>query len=665
MRSTFGGLNTMVRGLYAQQVALDTVGHNITNAGTDGYSRQIVSLTATQPQTVYGGRAYFEIGSGVDVNSIKRARDTFVDQQYWKESASLGYGDKMEELMGKIEGVFAEPTENGIQNVLNKFWKSWQTLAVNASDDGARTAVRERGVELVDAIQHSAQQLKDLVADVNSVLDIKLSSLNQMTSEILSLNKQITNVEAGGLNHANDLRDRRDSLVDQISKMAGVNVSEDKLGNYTVQLNGITLVDGYSQTNLSTKSSKDPDYGYEVKNIVVADTGQAVTPTDGELKGLLESRDSTQTGAKGYLNNLSTISKFLLQDFNAVHRDGFGKDNSTGVNFFGEGDTNPDYKTLTYTNGDWLKELEVNADLFKTGGLSKIAAKTGHEDSIAVVASGTTTATATGTYTGGDAATEVTIERTGAGFSISYDDGGTTVTQNIAGTTGTATIKGLTVALDFTGTLDGSKYSFSIAKDNKATDVKTVSVPATQAKVTTTGSYTGGSEATIVNVRKTATATEYSIDGGTTWTNVPTPPATISVKGLDVAMDFDASPEGNYTFTLSQGNNASGDNAILLSNWLKVDTSALLGDVSLDTYYSSMIGALGIQKQNIGRLADNQDALVTQITNWRESVKGVNMDEELTNMIRFQQGYNASSRVITTIDEMLDKLINGTGVVGR
>ncbi|MPN63282.1 hypothetical protein SDC9_211039 [bioreactor metagenome] len=120
-----------------------------------------------------------------------------------------------------------------------------------------------------------------------------------------------------------------------------------------------------------------------------------------------------------------------------------------------------------------------------------------------------------------------------------------------------------------------------------------------------------------------------------------------------------------YKFALSQGNNASGDNAILLSNRLKIDTSLNLGGSSLDNYYSSMIGALGIQKQNAARLTDNQETLVNQIKNWRESTKGVNMDEEMTNMIRFQQGYNAAARILTTMDEMLDKLINGTGVVGR
>jgi len=599
MRSTFGGLNTLVRGLYAQQVGLDTVGHNISNANTDGYSRQMVNLATSAPQTIYTGYGSFQLGTGVSVESVTRARDTFVDRQMWKESSSLGYGQATQDTLGKIEGVFGEPTENGIQKVLNQFWSAWQTLAVNASDNGARTAVRERGVALVDAIQHAGQQLKDMVADINSVLKIKVDKINQINSEIYSLNKQITNIETGGLDHANDLRDRRDYLVDQLTTMSNAYVTEDKYGNYVVQISGVVVVDGNGYTKLTTEPPlMDADYGYEVRNVFVEGTDKMVDFTDGELKGLIDARDSTDIGAKAYLDKLSTISQFLLQDFNAVHRNGYGTDNSTTNNFFGDGGvTDPDYSLAavsgTFSKGDWLDALKVNPDLYDTAGLAKIAAKTA-ANGIAVTqsnpAGGSATVTTSGTYTGGSTATTVTVK---------------------------------------------------------------------------VNSVTGPDVNSI----------QYSTDGGTTWSAALVSggpyPATYSfvIKGLTVNMQISSDPDtataNTYTFALSQGNNASGDNAILLSNRLKVDTSTLLGGASLDTYYSSLTGALGVQKQNATRLTENQQALVNQIKNWRESVAGVNMDEEMTNMIRFEKGYNAASRVLTTIDEMLDKLINGTGVVGR
>jgi len=505
MSSTFGGLNIVGRGLAAQQASLETVGHNIANASTVGYSRQNVNLVTTNPQVGYGANGSYQMGTGVNIASITRARDTFVDKQMWKESSSLGYGQTMQDSLSKVEGVFQEPSDTGVQTVLNQFWTSLQTLSTNASDEGARTTVQQRGMEVVNAVQHAGQQLQDLATDINSTLGLKVSNINQISSEVSSLNNQIVNIEAGGADHANDLRDRRDVLVDQLSVMANITVTEDKAGNYNIQSSGIPLVSGSSYQKLATVSSTDAYYGYPVTNVVVDGSSQTVNFTGGEMKGLVDARDSSQVGVKGYLDKLNTISQFLLQDFNDVHKAGVGTDGSkaadgtiikagsTGINFFGADGI--DYRSAAPIagSGGWIKALQVNpAILDSVSGLAKIAAK--------------------------------------------------------------------------------------------------------------------------------------------------------STDALG---------------------NASGDNAVLLGNMLKTAVSPTLGNASLDSYYTSLIGALGVQSQDAQRTTDNQTTLITQLTNWRESTSGVNMDEELTNMIKFQKGYNASARVLTTMDEMLDKLINSTGTVGR
>ncbi|MPL97846.1 Flagellar hook-associated protein 1 [bioreactor metagenome] len=599
MGSTFGGLNTVVRGLYAQQVALDTVGHNISNANTEGYSRQNVNMATTSNQTVYGSRGMMQVGTGVNVESIMRARDTFVDKQMWKETSSLGYGQSMMDTLAKVEGVFQEPTATGFQTVLNKFWTSLQTLAANASDEGARATVRQRGVEVVNALTHASQQLKDMAADMNSVIDIKVSKVNQITSEISTLNRQISNIEVGGVDHANDLRDKRDLLVDQLSTIMNVNVNEDKDGNYSIQSAGITLVNGYGTTKLGTVSAQTMPYNYEIKNVVVENTtGPELVFKSGELKALLDARDSDDTsgkaykGIKGYLDNLNTISQFLLQDFNEAHKAGYGTDNSTNTNFFGTGEV--DYTSNPVS--DWIAELKVNSELFDpANGLAKIAAKT---------------------------------------------LAGNIVVAHSTGNGGTATV--------------------NVSGSYTATDPANVMVQITG---------TAGDK---------VTGFQYSTDGGSNWTPVVAPAGTgnFTVNGLSI--DFTVADSANnkvytatplagdsYTFTVPQGN-AAGDNAIVLGNWLKTEKGdPLLGDASLESYYSTVISSLGVQAQDSKRLTENQKTLVGQITNWRESTAGVNMDEEMTNMIRFQKGYNAAARIMTTMDEMLDKLINGTGIVGR
>jgi flagellar hook-associated protein 1 FlgK len=192
MRSTFSGLNTMVRGLYSQQVSLDTVGHNITNSSTDGYSRQRVNLATTNPETVYGSKGQMQVGTGVDAVSVTRARDTFVDQQMWKEVARKANASTATDALKRIEDVFHEPTmdsvQTGLQGVLNQFWQSLQDLASDASNDSERKVVRQRGVEVANTIKQSETQLRDLIKDTNSAIGIKVQSVNQITSELVSLN---------------------------------------------------------------------------------------------------------------------------------------------------------------------------------------------------------------------------------------------------------------------------------------------------------------------------------------------------------------------------------------------------------------------------------------------------------------------------------------------
>lgn len=605
MRSTFGGFNTVVRGIFANQTALDTTGHNVSNASADGYSRQLVNMSTANPETVYGG-AYgaFQIGSGVEIQSIERARESLIDKQIWKEAGSLSYSTNKQNLLAKVEGAFGDPGTTGLQTVMNTFWKSWQDLATHASDDGSRTVVREDGVALTNAMQHSAQQLKNLIGDLNDVIKTRVDKINEITSQVSQLNKKIFQVEASGTDHANDLKDQRDNLIDQLSSIIDTKVTEDKNGNYIVQTGcGYVLADATSSTRLAVDTVRDEDYGYYKSYVMIAGSSpkQYVDFKDGEIKSLIDTRDSEKAGLKGYLNTISTMSEYLLKDFNAVHRAGYAADNSTGNNFFGQ--LNSDYKTTTipagtYQKDYWISQLQVNSVITDPGGIAKIAAKTG-ADSITVTKSNTNggnaaITSATGTYTQGTNATSVEV----------------------------------TITADAAGNPTGISYRYS---SDKGTTWSTA--------VTQSGSG------------------PYNFSG------------TTSINGISFTLTIPSDPDNKtndkFTFSLSQGNMASGDNALKLCEALKNNTSPILDNASLDGYYSAMIGGLGIQAQDAKRSMQTQQALVNQLDNQRQSVSGVNIDEEMTNMIRYQKGYNAAARVMTTMDEMLDKLINGTGTVGR
>jgi flagellar hook-associated protein 1 FlgK len=636
MSSTFGGLGIAVSGLAAQQAALDTVAHNISNQGTTGYSRQSVNLSTTTPTVIYGMNGAMSQGSGVDVQSITRARDSYTDKQYWQQNASLGYGQTLSDSLNKIQTVFAEPSDTGVQTVLNKFWTALNSLSTNANDAGARADVRQTGQSVVDTVQNAASQLKTQISDLNTMVDTNVDKINQLDSEILALNKQIVQSETGGTNNANDLRDSRDALVDQLSNIVTVRVTQDKDGSYNIQAGSTTLVDASSYQPLAIHTTKDADYGYAVDNVVLAGSNPPVNLSSdgGVLQGAIEARDDQTVGAKAYLNKLSAISQFLLKDFNQVQRSGLGADNSTGNNFFGTStDTYTDSTGTTYTDpgapynsnaaagengwpatwptgatlnpplaGDWLNALTVNPKLWDpTNGLNMIAAKTyAGQVTKSNMYGGALTVGATASSSGFPAATTTA----------------STATVKLTGlnsTAGTASIEvtynGVTVPVN--GYISGSTIYFDKAQPSSL------------------------------------------------------PPGLNSLN-LQIANNGKLAEGDTYTFSLGapQGN-AAGDNAILLDNRLKSDAAEALGGASMDSYYSALTSTMGIQAQDAKRLTDNQTTLVNQIVTLRESVSGVSVDEELSNMIKFQKGYSAAARVLTTMDDMLDKLINSTGMVGR
>lgn len=509
MGSTFGGLNTMVRGLNANQLSLNTVGHNITNGSTDGYSRQSVNLVTTKSQTVYGVYGACQLGTGVDAASITRARNVFADKQYWQEKANSEYATAKQTSYDKIEALFDETSSSGLGTILNSFWGKLKTLSTSASDSSVRVVVRDTGKELTNKITSDAENLQGLVTDNNSSIALKVESVNQLTSKIYDLNKQIVTLEATG-GQANDLRDSRDLMVDKLSALINVNVTERANGAYSIISNGNTLVDQDGALELTTKTTNNAQYGVQDVDIIIKSSGTVLSPTSGSLKGLQDSN----TEAKGYINKLAKMSAYLLTTFNDQHKNSYGLNDQTGHNFFGEDATN--YSTLAYneTTDTWtmnsatvnltdiFNALHINTEFDKTGGTDLIAAKT-------------------------------------------------------------------------------------------------------KPKAATTGTGTGQ-------------------------------------------------------------DTASGDNATKLGDLLgNTSDGILLGNTTLTAYYTGVLGKLGVDAQSVDRTVTNQETIVTQITNWREETAGINTNEELSNMIKFQQGYSAASRCLTTMDEMLDKLINSTGTVGR
>jgi flagellar hook-associated protein 1 FlgK len=302
--STFMGLHTSLRGLLAEQRALDVTSHNVANANTQGYSRQEAQLQASDALALPLGD---RLGTGVDVTAYKRIRDSFLDLQYRAQSMQVGAGTARAGALDQAELRLAEPGDNGIAARLNSFWSSWSDLA-NAPDSGAaKQALIEDTRTLassVNALDAGLQTVSTQAADELAALTGTGGELQQIGRELAGLNGAIRDTERVG-GQPNDLLDRRDLLLDRLSSLAQVSVADDGAGSIRVTLGGAgsPLVDG------STLTWPPP----------------AMTSPGGKLGALMDLSSPTGTIAS-YRSDLATFAQTLTTQVNAVYNPAAGVD---------------------------------------------------------------------------------------------------------------------------------------------------------------------------------------------------------------------------------------------------------------------------------------------------------------------------------------------------
>ncbi len=320
--STFTGLQTALRGILAHQQAIDTTSHNVSNANTEGYSRQEAVLTPSIPLPLYGLQTggIGSLGTGVDVQAFRRIRTSFLDLQYRAQGMQVGYQETMSRQLDQVEMALAEPSENGISDQLTKFWNGWADLS-NAPDD---PAARQ---SLIDQAKNLAAAFKDLDTQLTTVKNQTLAEYAAVTGaggdvqvlagEIAQLNVSIKAVVQNG-GSPNDLMDRRDLLLDQLSKLAQVSVTD--LGNGSINV-------------------KFGDAALNLVNDTTVNWPQTLTAPGGKLGALI---DIAKTGGviDQYRAQLNTVVKTLADNVNALHNGG------SGVNFFTYGAAGTEAGTL-------------------------------------------------------------------------------------------------------------------------------------------------------------------------------------------------------------------------------------------------------------------------------------------------------------------------------
>ena len=270
------------RALIAHQDVLQTIGHNISNVNTEGYSRQRANLKPTLP---FDEAHYGQVGTGVSIGSITRARDFLIDQQVRRENSNLGRWERENTALAQIENIFNEPDDAGFNDVLSDFWDSWADLSNDPSSSVARTVLRERTTHLTDALNGYDDDIKLVEEQLNQEFNVWIEQLNNLAESIADLNMQIRTAESIGQN-ANDLRDMRDLLLDDVSEIVDMNYTENSDGTVNVYINGQVFVQERETRGLTT--SEDERNDVAIDSLIWEDNRQSVDVTGGKLAGIIE-----------------------------------------------------------------------------------------------------------------------------------------------------------------------------------------------------------------------------------------------------------------------------------------------------------------------------------------------------------------------------------------
>ena len=330
MGSTFSGIELGKRSIMANTDAITTAGHNISNANTEGYSRQRVQIRAFdplyKPDLTRPERAGM-IGQGVDVESINRIRDELLDQRIVGQAHLEGYWDTRSKYYMMLEQIYNEPDDVSIRSNMDKFWEAWQELSIHPENQASRQAVVTRGETLTDSIKQRWESLDGIGNLIDGDIEATVRQVNNYAKQIAETNAEIVRSRAMGDN-PNDLLDRRDLLVDKLSKLINITTDQRDNDEFMVHVDGKIIVQGSVSREIGFAPRED-DTGYQ--KLIWKDTGFDAIFKGGQLGALVELRD---VDVRNEIQSLNTLTMNFSDLVNDIHRNGVGANNVTGLDFF-------------------------------------------------------------------------------------------------------------------------------------------------------------------------------------------------------------------------------------------------------------------------------------------------------------------------------------------
>lgn len=622
MANSFAGIEIGKRSLMVHQQQVQTAGHNISNADTEGYSRQRVQVRTFDPiyrPDLERAETPGQIGQGTSVESVNRLRDELLDQRITAQTNNESYWATREKYYVMIEDIYNEPDDISVRGNMDKYWQSWQELSVYPESQAARQAVVTRGETLADSIQQRFKALTGVAVLINGDIDATVRQVNNYTSQIADLNKQIVKSKAMGDN-PNDLLDRRDLLVEKLSGLVDITTDNRDSDEFMVHMDGHVLVQGGVARGFDVEANTDNN-GYST--VVWNDTGAAADISGGSLGALIELRDSD---IRSELQNLNTMTMNFADLVNDVHRDGIGMNNVTGLDFFVQ------HPFVTSVNGNFDRNGDGTDDssyIFRFTGTNSLnpQEKVGLEG-------------------------VMTFSGKNGNISVPYHP--------------TDTIEEVVSRINDS---DGEVKAY-LDRDNrlalKATTAQEMENPDFVIRhVEDSGLFLTGYSG-ILNASGAEGAYDFAkadavnaLSGTFAVSPVLNPAGYIAVndavKGdvLSVAAAFPS----------NRGKAMIGDGRAAVEIASIRNTQVMIGkDKTFDDYFANSVTNVGLKGEQAETNLLSQNAIMNDLRNLRDSVSGVNIDEELAEIIKFQHGYNAAAKFISVMDSLLDTVINRLGV---
>jgi flagellar hook-associated protein 1 FlgK len=620
MASLFNTLNIGYSGLSAAQVGINTTGHNIANAENEGYTRQRVMTSAATPISTGPG----QVGNGVVIQDIKRVFDNFVFDRYNAVSSDKEHSDFEKQTLDELSTYFPEVDGVGVKADLSEFYNMWQTFADNPDNDSIKVALAKQTETLSKHITQTQSQVLGLQQQVNDQLAVNINQVNDLAKQLAELNVSINNAENGHIYSANDLRDKRNVLERSLSRLIGGNVNQGQLdaniqidsnsntktGSYTLSVNGFNIVDGntFHPLHISKEGNRFGfyDISYERQD-------GSLIPMNEEIKG-------------GKIGAMLALRGGAIDTTSGMPVDGTLQKTVTDLDAFAKG-------LIDATNNLYAQSASVR----KESNLLNI------DESNALVSSG------------------VGI-KTGSFDVIVYDIDGNEVatrTINIDDTT------------SMSNTSNSIKSQIEANKDDNNDGNATNDID--DYLSFNYASSAAGNQTLSLNINPDSVSKGYTFAIKDKLSDDTFDSGTNFAGALGLGRYFDGNDARNIKLTSRYDNNptllhagyssSAGDNRLAL-DMVQQQFEKYKFNVGSETYDTTIYGMFDTTSTFVGissNAATTKNETVSTQFNATEleynSVSKVSIDEEMTNLIKYQTSYGAAAKVITTVDQMMQTLL--------